>query len=713
MNKIILIISFCILMARLCFGGNVTPEKAALVAKNFCVERAAYAVNFACTGIESKLAYQKTVKGKAVYYVFNTTDHSFVIVAGDDRVVPVLGYSFESGWVNDPLPVQLTGYLENSELQILFVRDHNLPENEEIRSAWARLTTTGPSGLNPHKGVNSYVAPLLFSTWDQGGPYNNMCPLDTVTGSRAYVGCVATAMAQIMYYYRWPITGVGSKGYTSSNFGYLFADFGNTTYEWNEMTYAAISGYSATAMATLSYHCGISVHMFYGTSGSGANSDSVVFALKNYFRYSQDIQMIERQYYWDTTWIDLLQEQLNAGKLLHYSGSGTGAHAFVCDGYQDDYFHFNWGWSGNYNGYFYVTNLNPGTWNFTENQKAITNIYPEGDYPPNCSGMSNYLSLSGTIDDGSGPEDYTGNNDCFYLIAPQADPSDSISNITLTFNCFNTEPVNDILTIYDGATTNSPVIGTYSGEDMPPAVTSGGNKVLLHFLTNTTEQRSGWFLNYKSNRPQYCQPFEEITSPEGTLEDGSGTKNYNNGCFCRWLIHPPNVQIINLWIDQFDLENENDYVEVYEYDVQSGNINFLGHFTGHNLPPDLSTTLGAMLIDFKTNESVTDLGWKVHFTSMPIGISKNDVARNFSIFPNPASTLIRVNLENYSNLVAGSAGEKTVVTIRNIPGEEMLSKQIQNDETVIDVSGLQNGLYFVGITTGNKQTFCKKLIIIK
>ena len=127
MKKVFLIATFWSLLSRLCFGGNVSPEKAALVAKNFCYERAGYEINFAGTGIDSKLAYQRLVEGKVVYYVFNTSDYSFVIVSGDDRVVPVLGYSFESDWSEDPLPVQLIDYLENSERQILDVRDHNLP----------------------------------------------------------------------------------------------------------------------------------------------------------------------------------------------------------------------------------------------------------------------------------------------------------------------------------------------------------------------------------------------------------------------------------------------------------------------------------------------------------------------------------------------------------------------------------------------------------
>ena len=709
MKKVFLIATFWSLLSRLCFGGNVSPEKAALVAKNFCYERAGYEINFAGTGIDSKLAYQRLVEGKVVYYVFNTSDYSFVIVSGDDRVVPVLGYSFESDWSEDPLPVQLIDYLENSERQILDVRDHNLPENEEIRCAWTRLTTTSPSGLYSHKSVNSYVAPLLFSTWHQSSPFNNICPLDTLTGLRAAVGCVATAMAQIMYYYRWPTIGVGSKGYTSTNFGYLFADFGNTTYKWDQMTNAATAIDSATAMATLCYHCGISVHMFYTTSGSGANNDSVVDALKNNFRYSQDLQMVEKENYSDTAWIDMLKEQLNARKLMHYSGfhgSGSG-HSFVCDGYQDDYFHFNWGWGGSYNGYYYLTSLNPGTWNFTDGQEAIIDIYPEGAYPPNCGGTANYISSSGSIDDGSGPQDYTGNNDCYYLIAPEVDPYDSISNITVKFDRFDTEPDNDILTIYDGSTPNSPVIGTWSGDNLPPAITSSGNKVLLHFLTNNSQQRNGWYLTYKSKRPVYCAAFETITSPNGTIEDGSGAKNYNNGCFCRWIIHPPNAQKINLSFYQFSLENGGDYVEVYSYDTLSGNANLLGHFTGHNLPPDLSSATGAMFIDFKTNENVTDLGWRAHFTSNPFGILENNGIQNLSIFPNPADQNVDINFTTngfypiFISLITSSGIEIISLTCES-------TKRIVNQR--INLQNIPQGLYFIRVRTNHGYAM-RKLIV--
>lgn len=711
MRKIFLIISCCIILAPVCFSGNVTPEKAARVAKNFCVERAVYEINFNNANVDPKLAFQRSVNGKAVYYIFSTSGHSFVIVAGDDRVVPILGYSFESDWRNDPLPLQLTDYLNNSEQQILYVCDHNLPDNADIRSDWARLTAASPPVLNSHRSVNSSVAPLLFSTWHQGSPFNNMCPLDTLAGHRAAVGCTAIAMAQVMYYYRWPVTGVGSRGYTIDPFGYLFADFGNTIYHWDQMTNAAITGDSATAMATLCYHCGVSVEMNYSVTGSSASSYAAANALKNYYRYSHDIQMIGRQFFPDTAWIDILQEQLNARKLVHYAGFGpSGGHGFVCDGYQDDYFHFNWGWNGNCDGYYYVTNLNPAFGNFTNGQTAIINIYPEGDYPPNCNTTNSYIAPNGSVDDGSGPQDYTGNNDCFYLIDPQVDPYDSISNVIIKFSRFDTEPGNDLLTIYDGPTVNSPVIGTWSGNTLPPAINSGGNKILLHFSTNNAEHRNGWFLTYESKHPlSYCSSMTELTSPGGTLEDGSGSKYYRNNCFCHWRIHPLNAQFIKLSFDQFSLENGSDFLEVYDYDTLTGDTDLLGHYTGHILPPELTSAKGAMFLVFKTNDSMTDQGWKVHYSTKTNGKGDdpvNDTGQPIRIWPNPASASIHIDFDEYSN-------QKAILNIRNILGEELLSRTIHAGERELDVSALHNGIYFVGITASDNRTACTKLIIQK
>ncbi len=207
-----------------------------------------------------------------------------------------------------------------------------------------------------------------------------MCPEDfDGPCERTYAGCVATAMAQVMFYYKYPLQGTGSHSYNDYPYGYQSANFGNTTYSWNSME-NQIMGYNNPAIAELLYHCGVSVNMNYGPDGSSASSSYVVSALINYFNYSPSIDLVHRDSYTDSEWKNILIENLDNKIPLYYDGYDEDqwvGHAFVCDGYQnEDYFHFNWGWSGYYNGYFYLDNLNVGGSNFSSWQGAIIYIYP-------------------------------------------------------------------------------------------------------------------------------------------------------------------------------------------------------------------------------------------------------------------------------------------------------------------------------------------------
>ena len=171
------------------------------------------------------------------------------------------------------------------------------------------------------------VGPLIQTQWDQGNPYNLYCPSGTVTG------CVATAMAQVMNYWQYPAHGIGSHAYIPEDhpeYGTQSCDFNNTFYNWTNMA-NTYSGSSSTvqkqAVATLMYHCGVSVEMNYGpgsTGGSGASTENVAIALKTCFNYSSDIQYLDRDDYTETEWINLLKADLNQNRPIQYSGSGSG-----------------------------------------------------------------------------------------------------------------------------------------------------------------------------------------------------------------------------------------------------------------------------------------------------------------------------------------------------------------------------------------------------
>ena len=218
---------------------------------------------------------------------------------------------------------------------------------------------------------------MVTSIWIQCAYYNTLCPEDTQScNGHTPVGCVAMAMAQIMDYYQYPNQGIGTHSYYAEGYGNQTVDFGATTYNWENIP-DYLTDYNID-VETLCYHCGVSVDMYYGTSGSGAYPSDVVFALQTYFGYADSMQFLNKNNYSEEYWDNLLKNELNHLRPIHYSGRGDeGGHAFICDGYEDNnYFHFNWGWDGLFNGFYTLDNLNPRTSTFNLSQSAIIGIHP-------------------------------------------------------------------------------------------------------------------------------------------------------------------------------------------------------------------------------------------------------------------------------------------------------------------------------------------------
>ncbi|MFH0896342.1 MAG: C10 family peptidase, partial [Bacteroidota bacterium] len=405
-----------------------------------------------------------------VYYVFSTPEKGFVIMSADDAVTPVLGYSFTNEFsVNDNSPA-FDSWMQTYVDIIMLSRQNGTQANEEIQNAWKSLMNSASAIESMPKGSKA-VTPLLVSTWNQDKYYNELAPADPASAAdgHAYAGCVATAMGQIMNYFKYPLNGNGSKTYTANNaylgygdYGTLSANFGATWYEWNGMPNNLIE--RNLPVATLLYHAGVSVSMMFGPNASGAQSTSVAPALVNYFRYKNTLTLISRDTYGnDTRWKDSLKSSLNRKTPIYYSGDGnaTGTgHAFVCDGYNaSDMFHFNWGWSGSGDGYFAVTALSPSGNNFTYHQAALINISPiTTAYPYYCSGTTTLNWTAGTFEDGSSPQkNYYDNSDCNWLISvPGA------NKISISFNRFAVESMDSVI-IYNGSTTSSAVLAKYTG----------------------------------------------------------------------------------------------------------------------------------------------------------------------------------------------------------------------------------------------------------
>lgn len=326
-------------------------------------------------------------------YIFNF-DNGFVIVAKDNSSSPIMGYSNESSFQEDAMPPLLQKSLQNR--RTADVRT----DVAEARKHWQTLASE-----NATTDDIISVGPFIQTTWGQNPYYNMLCPADNFAVSgHALAGCIAVAMAQILNYHHFPCNGFGSHEYTSANYGPLFADFGNTTYDYDIMP-NALTEYSSmqekNAIATLIYHCGVAIETDYGPESSSGypigNAPSGFHALKTYFGYNDAISL--RKSYFSTTqeWEDTLRHQLDSGYPFILSGQGTDSHTFLSDGYQiidgQTFFHINWGWKGNNNGYFSLTHLNPESYDYTYQQKAIINLYPT---PQTCINVSpNTLNLMG------------------------------------------------------------------------------------------------------------------------------------------------------------------------------------------------------------------------------------------------------------------------------------------------------------------------------
>ena len=307
-------------------------------------------------------------------YIFSFLPSGFVIVSGNDATIPVIGYSHDFPVQNVITNPAVREFFDSVQEQLQWVRSENI-DNDATLPLWREILDSTMSSNDRDRDVE----PLLTTTWNQGCGYNADCPVDySGPCDHVWAGCVATAMAQVMKYWEHPAQGIGSHGYTHPDYGYQYADFSVATYDWASMPV----NYGEEDIAELLYHCGVALEMNYGPNGSGAYTGTygypnVVSVLEDYFDYQLVVDYLYKSDYSNIVWSSMLREQLDAGQPLVYRGQGSGGHAFVCDGYQgSDYFHFNWGWSGSYNGYFYLDDLTPGGYEFTIDQGGLFDILP-------------------------------------------------------------------------------------------------------------------------------------------------------------------------------------------------------------------------------------------------------------------------------------------------------------------------------------------------
>ena len=489
--------------------------------------------------------------------------------------------------------------MSNYKDQIIFAKENKLEATDNLKNTW-EIYRNKKSGNKNLKGVE----PLISTIWSQGCYYNDSTPTAGGPCQHVVTGCVATAMSQVMNYYKFPPVGTGQHSY-NSNYGQLTANFGNTYYDFMLMP-DTLNSMSTTAqiaqVAQLMSHNGIAVEMNYSPSGSGAYSQDAANAFTHYYNYDVDLSLKHKSSFTDSIWELMVKAELDSLHPLYYDGSGSGGHAFVCDGYQvGSFFHFNWGWNGAYNGYFLLSSLNPGGGNYSNNCGAVFGMKP--GVANLCTGITDTLTAaSGNISDGSYAAFYNNNISCSWLIKP-----DNAAIISIEFFSFDTD-IGDTLFLYDGDDSQAALLGAYTGNNLPQIIQTTSNSLYVEFVSNAIDSAAGWSAAYRS---EYCLPNITYTNIMDTISDGSGDANYNNLTACNWLITDSLNRDIFLEFDEFETEAGYDFVKVYDGADAFGSL--LGTFDGYSLPPISIATSGSMFIEFLSDGGVVDQGWSAHY----------------------------------------------------------------------------------------------------
>ena len=361
-KKLLLLISLFVISS-----GLQAAHRSLLQKKEAALQVLTEADSHASTRAADLSDHLKVIAENAMLTVLGSQT-GFAIIANDDVFPAVIGYSGDR-------------YDAETNTSLRWFVNAASSSMSNYLSEGKKYAPVIPAGA-----FQTAVSPILKTEWNQSKPYNNDCPY--VSGREPYpTGCVATALSQIMKHYNYPTKGIGQGTLSVVVNGVskiISADFGNTTYDWknmlNEYETVSYTAVQAKAVSTLMLHCGIAVGMEYTPSGSGAYSNEARSGLINKFGYDAGINLLFRNYYSTSQWMNIIYQELNASRPVYYTGSDAtaGGHAFVIDGYNEHGFvHVNWGWGPKGgNGYFDIALLNPTGYSFSDGQDMLVGVSP-------------------------------------------------------------------------------------------------------------------------------------------------------------------------------------------------------------------------------------------------------------------------------------------------------------------------------------------------
>ena len=757
MKKLLVIIAAIAFMAGQVFANPVDVNTAKNLGVKYLKNNVLSAKNIA----DAEHVYTLSSEDNTPYlYVFNH-ENGYVVVAADDRAYPILGYSDGEAFDVNNIPEGIRYFLGHYGRQIQYAIDNELVAEADVVEQWNLLEK---EGVTMKTRMDRAVNPLLATVWDQGWPYNYYAPAcqSYWTNNHCYAGCVATAMSQVMKFWNWPETGVGEHSYSSSSYGgTLSANFGNTTYDWSIMPNTVSSANAGgLAVALLMYHCGIAVDMDYAPDGSGAHTEDVAPALIDYFRYGACANVKSRDSYTKTQWEDMLIAQLDRGIPFVYAGSDTdGGHAFNCDGYNDQRkFHFNWGWSGQYNNTYYAIDaLNTGNGHFNSYQRAVFDIMPDYIYDAMVPAIE---TLTVSVDDAM-----TKTVNIAFVVPTTSESGATLTSIEKiylkrngeTIQTYNNPQPGNTITYDDNVNTYGAYEytlvgenGGFEGKSFSQVVIVGPN-CTWKFVCQTTNFQ-GWNdgklqavsangtvfkeLTMTSSSPlsekvqfpegnftlMWKAPATQVSSITITLKDSAGqtaftvtgsstqlnSTLYTGNNDCPNCTAPTNLAggyesgtgVVLTWNcdyspSKFKIYRSENGEDYTEVGEADGSANQYVQVVGGGTYYYKVTAYSSAC---ESTPAVTSNNADFVVVTAPLAVAENNV--NARIYPNPTTGNIRIEASDLNN-----------VAVYNLVGQKVYEENINGDECVINMKDFGSGIYMVKIQTVNGSTTQKVSVI--
>jgi len=635
--------------------------------------------------------------GEVIYMAVLHFDRGFLFLSAEDAVTPVLAYGFTYDIDMENLAPGVQDLLSQYRAEIAAARRLQLQASEQVRQAWEDLR-------NPSRATSTadvVVSPLITATWNQNKYYNYYSPRDenspATYDGKVPNGCVAVAMAQIIYYYRFPESGSGSHTNYTYDYGSFHVDFGQQQYCYDAMA-DKVTFYN-NEVAKLIFHCATSVDMSYGPDGSGASSHNVPGAMSTYFKYNTDSQFRRKHDYNNTEWKQMIKTDLDARRPVYYSGySESGGHAFVCDGYNsDDFFHFNFGWGGSGNGYYATQAIDSNTNvvnGYGNGQGAVFNLHPRSNsnYPSYCNERV-LTATNGTLEDGSGHLDYLNNSTCTYIIT---DPRQY--TVTIDLKKLSTQENHDYLRFWNGHPSQDSLLAEFSGSISGGSYQFETDSLYITFETDDSVTDEGWHLSYHSLREGIGCNIYSTHEPSGVMVDNSGDNNYIDNMGCKWMIRIPNASFINFIFEEMDISPE-DHLDFYDISVYP--YEFLQSYTGNVSPGVVTYYTNKVQVSFTSDNYLNASGFRVLWTTSGTGVE--DFCSDVSVYPNPASDRLHITMADPLDQVS--------VSLYDMVGQVVLAQSYDGVSRIdVPVEGLTNGVYILSINSGGR-TVHQKIVI--